>query len=166
MSYELAWSDSERSLKGWSHMAEMSQAELSQAVRDVVGVLEGLQGSADQLTTEIEAVREESAEVRKTSKRARLWSGVGAVVACLVLLIVSTGFLLARAGENEQAGRDAQTAKVIEVIQACTSPGPGHDCYTENQGRSNQRLAPIVGIICDIGREVGVAPEKLRQLCP
>jgi hypothetical protein len=55
--------------------------------------------------------------------------------------------------------RDAQTAKVIEAIQACTSPG--HSCYDENQARSNQRLAPIIGVLC-----ATLTPEQRRPPCP
>jgi hypothetical protein len=140
-------------------MAEMTSAELSQAVTELAKVLTALQGSADQLIEEMYAVREESSEARKVSRRARLYSGVGAVVACLVLLIASTGFLLNRQGENEQVNRDAQTARVIEVIQACTSPG--HPCYDENQARSNARLAPIIGVLC-----ATLTPEQRRPPCP
>jgi uncharacterized coiled-coil protein SlyX len=52
-------------------MAEMTSAELSQAVTELAKVLTALQGSADQLIEEMYAVREESSEARKVSRRAR-----------------------------------------------------------------------------------------------
>jgi hypothetical protein len=140
-------------------MAEMTSGEMGQAVTELAHVLTALQGSADQLIEEMEAVRVEASAARLVSRRARLYSGVGAVVACLVLLVASTGFLLARAGEREQEGRSAQTAQVIDAIQACTSPG--HECYDQNQARSNDRLAPIIRVIC-----LGVPKEDRRPPCP
>lgn len=159
MSYGIAFSNSDRSRKGWRPMAEMTSAELSQAVTELAKVLTALQGSADQLIEEMEAVRVDSSEARQVGRRARLYSGVAAVVAVLVLLIASTGVLLNRQGETEQAGRDRQTAAVIEAIQACTSPG--HECYDQNQIRSNQRLAPIISVLC-----ANLPPEKRRPPCP
>lgn len=147
-------------------MAEMSPAELSDTVTEVVSVLKGLQGSADQLTSEIEMVRADSAEVRKASKRTRLYALLAAAAVFLLLIVTSTAALLAKQGASEQEGRDRQTAAVVRVIQECTSPGEGHHCYTENQARSTQRLAPIVGVICAIGRAAGVPEDQLRPLCP
>lgn len=159
MSYGLAFNNSDRSLKGWRPMAEMTSAELSQAVTELAKVLSALQASADQLIEEMESVRVDSSVASAVGRRARLYSGVAAAVACLVLLVASTGFLLARAGESEQEGRDRQTAKVIEAIQACTSPG--HECYDQNQRRSNERLAPIIAVLC-----AALEPEQRRPPCP
>lgn len=142
-------------------MPEMTPAELAEAIDDLAQVLGGLKTTADDLVVEMAAVRADSAEQRKVSRRARLYAGVAAAAAALVLIIVSTGFLLARMGEREQAGRDAQTARVLEAIEDCTRPGDRHDCYNENQARTSQRLAPIISIICD-----AVPPERRHPPCP
>lgn len=142
--------------------AEPTTADIvGDAISQLAGVLAGLQQTADQLVVEMKAARE---DVTKQGRRSRAFSSIGAGLAFLVLIVASMAWLQARAGQSEQAGRDAQTTMVIEAIQACTSPG--HACYDENQGRSNQRLAPIVVVICALAKASGVPPDQMRPLCP
>lgn len=136
---------------------------------DVVGS-DALAVAVDQLAEAVRSLEKTTVHLVELNQRVeqravsgRRASRVGAAVAFLVLIVASTGLLLARAGQSEQEGRDAQTALVIEAIQACT--GPGHACYDENQTRSNQRLAPIIAVICNIGRRAGLTPEELGALC-
>jgi hypothetical protein len=80
--------------------------------------------------------------------------------------VLMAGMVITISGMNERNDRAEQSAVLLEAIRAnqetvkgCTSPG--HPCYDENQQRSNQRLAPIISVLCD-----ALPPEKRRPPCP
>jgi hypothetical protein len=140
-------------------MPEKAAAELAQAVSEMAGVLDGLRVTAEGLRTEMTAVRHATAEARHASRRTRLYAFIGAGIAGLVLIVVSVGFVVQRQADHETEERREQTQAVLAAIEDCTRPG--HPCYDENQRLSNERLAPVVRVIC-----LGVPPEQRTPPCP
>lgn len=114
-----------------------------------------------------EVLRDLQATTRRTDRRGR-WTLAGVVVFAALIL---AGIGQAALDVRQRDDRAAQSTAILEAIRAsqdtvkdCTSPG--HACYDENQARSNQRLAPIVSVICAMAEADGVAPERRRPLCP
>jgi hypothetical protein len=119
--------------------------DLAQFTRELAEALGPLHGDAEALRAEMHAYRTAFERADKRTTRA-------IVVGTFVGLVLAIGVMVAciQAYSNVQ---------ITGAIRDCTEPG-GH-CYEENQVRSNQRTAPIVGLICE-----AIPSERLRPPCP
>lgn len=100
--------------------------------------------------------------IDKIDRRGRRNTVLGVVGAAVALSIAVVG-IATTIERNDRAEQQHQLLDAIQtnqqVIVGCTEPG--HECYDANQARSNQRLAPIISVLCD-----ALPPEKRRPPCP
>lgn len=130
-------------------MADLSQAQATEQLATQIGEL-------------AEVLREMRTTGERTDRRGRWTSVLGSVVA----VVLGALMVIVIQGSNERNDRAEQSREILaalqsnqEVIKGCTSPG--HECYDANQRRSNERLAPIIAVLCD-----ALPPEKRRPPCP
>lgn len=114
-------------------------------------------------TAELAGSNKELAEaIGKIDRRGRRNTWLGVVGAAIALSIGALGVVSINE-RNDRAEQSKQILEAIEanqgVIKACTTPGG--ECYDANQRRSNERLAPIISVLCD-----NLPPEKRRPPCP
>ena len=144
-------------------MVELTPDELGRAIIEMAEVLDGLRRTADSLVVEMGAARQQTEaardEVAAQGRRSRLLAGGGALLTLAVLIVALFAAALQHQSDVATESRREQTSAVLEAIQGCTSPG--HPCYDDNQIRSGERLAPIVGLICE-----AVPEDRRRPPCP
>lgn len=127
-----------------SDMAD-TNATLGTALHDVADSMHATAADVRGLREEMEAYREAFESVDRKTTRAMV---AGVLVAVVLIISAGTAMIVSRSN-----------AAVIESIQDCTSP-PGA-CYEANQRRSNERLGPIISVICE-----GVPADRRRPPCP
>jgi hypothetical protein len=142
-----------------SNGGEVSNADLGDAMSDMAGVNAGLgdtmhelAGSMTDVARDLAELRVEMEEYRKAfesvDRKTTRALVAGVIVTMLLTISVATALIVNRSN-----------ASVIDQIKDCTGP-PG-ECYDANQRRANERLGPLVALLCE-----AVPVDRRRPPCP
>lgn len=88
-----------------------------------------------------------SVEFTRSRTNARVTAFLVGFLLIVVLIVVAASWNISRSN-----------GQVIDRVDSCTTPGG--QCYEDNLRRSNERVAPIVSLICN-----ATPPERRKPPC-